>query len=529
MMTGSRNSAGKSNFPMLDRVAVSLRNGLSYCDPFDSSSDSYQDVKKQYDLVLEGLGLDSAYSGTPVWNPFADFIAPNSSVLIKPNFVRHIHVNNGDIWSLITAPIILKLTVDYCFKALSRNSRVIVGDAPIQSADFETLASLYGFQRFVDHYSQDGHELVFKDFRREACVKVCEAGFNFLHSRREVCPADCFREINLGEDSFLASLGGAIARRFRVGDYRVSGMRRAHNSHDHKYLVHQDVLQADVIIGLSKLKTHRKAGMTCAMKNFVGINGHKDYLPHLSAGSREEGGDEYEIRSVARSVEGFMQDCANAATYLPLSPKSSIRTQRIIKLLRRYATAVARRIGTYDDYGKGSWHGNDTIWRTIGDLNRIVCYANQEGRLCAEPQRAVFNIVDGIVGGDREGPLAPRRRPVGLLAGGMSAYMVDYVMCGAIGFDWHKLPALAKTHQAENKFSKSHRISRDHKHVRIALNGNAVTHDEFLAKCNIRYEPNQGWKNFVEIRPSGSSLLPLSTGDGGRNGNDCDLNQETGT
>ncbi|GEM_PF-5703185 len=29
------------------------------------------------------------------------------------------------------------------------------------------------------------------------------------------------------------------------------------------------------------MNSHMKAEITCALKNFVGINGHKDYLPHF--------------------------------------------------------------------------------------------------------------------------------------------------------------------------------------------------------------------------------------------------------
>ena len=41
------------------------------------------------------------------------------------------------------------------------------------------------------------------------------------------------------------------------------------------------------------MKTHEKAGLTGAMKNLVGVNGHKEYLPHHMEGSFFSGGDSY--------------------------------------------------------------------------------------------------------------------------------------------------------------------------------------------------------------------------------------------
>jgi len=35
------------------------------------------------------------------------------------------------------------------------------------------------------------------------------------------------------------------------------------------------------------LKLHRKAGITCALKNLIGINGNKEYLPHHRLGGSQ--------------------------------------------------------------------------------------------------------------------------------------------------------------------------------------------------------------------------------------------------
>ncbi|SFB14023.1 hypothetical protein SAMN05216587_11543 [Selenomonas ruminantium] len=51
-----------------------------------------------------------------------------------------------------------------------------------------------------------------------------------------------------------------------------------------------------------------------------------------------------------------------------------------------------------EKYWNGSWYGNDTIWRTIADLNHILYYANKEGKLQEKRQRKVLIVADMIQG-----------------------------------------------------------------------------------------------------------------------------------
>jgi len=82
-------------------------------------------------------------------------------------------------------------------------------------------------------------------------------------------------------------------RKFRVTNYDPRKMLRFHNPGNNIYIIDKSVLEADVVIQLPKLKTHGKAGITCCLKNSVGINGQKDALVHHLKGSRQTGGDAY--------------------------------------------------------------------------------------------------------------------------------------------------------------------------------------------------------------------------------------------
>src|SRR5947208_7341866 len=83
----------------------------------------------------------------------------------------------------------------------------------------------------------------------------------------------------------------------------------------------------------------------------------------------------------------------------------------------------------------GSWYGNDTLWRTILDLNKIARYADKSGRIHETPQRRYFCIVDGIFSGEGDGPLRPTTRHDGLLLAGANPVLIDLVVCWLIGID----------------------------------------------------------------------------------------------
>lgn len=68
------------------------------------------------------------------------------------------------------------------------------------------------------------------------------------------------------------------------------------------------VMDADVIINVPKPKTHRIAGMTAALKNFVGINVRKEYLPHHTMGDHSTGGDESDIDGVILNLRSKCLD-----------------------------------------------------------------------------------------------------------------------------------------------------------------------------------------------------------------------------
>src|SRR5262249_23321655 len=97
--------------------------------------------------------------------------------------------------------------------------------------------------------------------------------------------------------------------------------------------------------------------------------------------------------------------------------------------------------------GGGSWYGNDTVWRTVLDINRAFLYHDpQKRRLdpAAPPRRRYLAILDGIVAGHRESPLAPSPLPAGLLMGAFNPLALDAVATAMMGLDVRKVPQISR-------------------------------------------------------------------------------------
>jgi hypothetical protein len=167
-------------------------------------------------------------------------------------------------------------------------------------------------------------------------------------------------------------------------------MERTHQRGRHQYLVARAIMDADVVINMPKLKTHRKAGVTFALKNLIGINGNKEFLPHHSVGGSAAGGDCYPGRSHAKRALEYVLDRQNSAR--------SQSTARVWNEASRVLGLGLRLQG--DVLGvDGAWSGNDTIWRTCLDLNRVLVYGRPDGTLSETPQRRILHIGDADRGG----------------------------------------------------------------------------------------------------------------------------------
>ena len=93
---------------------------------------------------------------------------------------------------------------------------------------------------------------------------------------------------------------------------------------------------------------------------------------------------------------------------------------------------------------EGCHPGNETLWRTILDVNVALLYGRRDGSLAAELQRRVLHIVDGVVGGEGDGPLRPTQRPAAVLMASFDPVAVEAVGAEVVGFAGEHLPTVSQ-------------------------------------------------------------------------------------
>lgn len=416
--------------------------------------------------VLALLGLDAKRFGTPDWNPIGDLVPPGARILIKPNWVLHANEGPGGTDCLITHASILRAVIDYAL--LAKPSSLIVGDAPVQVCRFDELLAL-GFDRVADWYRSRGEPLEVKDFRRTIAVR--ESGE--LRVQKELHPLDKYCLIDLGPESLLEPIS-ADYRKFRVTMYNPDELAKTHSPGRHCYLVAREVLDADLVINVPKVKTHMKAGVTLALKNLVGINGSKEFLPHHRKGSARHGGDNYERPTLPKAIVEELLDWMNRHAL----DKPSLYT-RMNKLA--YHLLWFDKIRGLPTNVEGGWHGNDTVWRMCLDLNTILLYADRQGRLCDEPQRATLHIGDGVVAGESEGPLRPDPVPFGMVSGALNAAAHDWIVTETMGFDPAQIPITRHAFDQRTRALAAFRPSD-------------VLRSTTAASAGSKFRPASGWR-----------------------------------
>ncbi len=423
------------------KVAVVCRPGLGYGrrPPFDPP----QPVAEAVEAVFRALGLDAERAGTAAWNPLGELIEPGARVVVKPNLVssrdRHARILGDDLEASSTHGSLLRVVLDYALRATGPGGRVTVVDAPVEGCDIDEVAGPLGIYAVVDHLGRQGQPVGFVDLRSFRVVPwlvlddLRRAGRSWnlgLLIRRALGgdPAG-YRVVDLGEASFFCGAGAPPGERLRFHRSHYRTPVRHHTGGRHEYSLGQTVLDADVVINLPKLKTHKKAGVTLALKNAVGLSNEKYWLPHFSEGDPSVGGDELDRRP------RLGERLARKLSRLPLGKRHSI-------------IARAPRLDAEPEVIDGSWQGNDTLWRTVLDLNRILLFADRHGRLHETPVRRYLSIVDGIVAGEGEGPLGASPRRAGLLVGGVDPCLVDCVAAELMGFAPSAIPTIARALEA---------------------------------------------------------------------------------
>jgi uncharacterized protein (DUF362 family) len=155
------------------------------------------------------------------------------------------------------------------------------------------------------------------------------------------------------------------------------------------YRISPYVLEADVVVTVPKAKVHCSGGITAAMKNAIGI---------IPAWDGPYG-------------DGYLKDCAHTSN-------------------------IDQAAGD-----RGMYLDNDTIWRTIADLNRIMRYADKHGNIHNTPQRRIFHIVDAICAAEAS-QYNPVPFPLKTVIMSSDPIAIDAVTARCMGFDSRRLKSV---------------------------------------------------------------------------------------
>lgn len=391
-------------------------------------------------------------------------VVEGKKILLKPNWVKH-NSNPQDEICLCTHPNFILAFLEILLEW--RPKSILIADAPVQGCNWSKLLT-QGFLDRVGQLSQSsGVDICIKDFRRVAFSPET----NQLEADKK--PLDEYIIFDVAEKSYLEDIT-SDKNLFRVTCYDPDRLAESHHKGMHKYCIAKDVFDCDVIITLPKIKTHQKSGLTNSMKILVGINGDKDYLPHHRIGAVECGGDCYKGKHPFRKMSELVLDAANRRRgrwlYHPLS----------------YLSAALWRLSrpTKEQNLAAGWYGNDTVWRMVMDLNTIAQYGKADGSLADVPQRTIYTLCDGIIGGQGNGPLSPEPLPLGIIAFSNDAFAMDEVAGRLFKLNLERVPLLKEASSINKK-----------KTIDYYINGNKVEMKDIEAYAmDVTMPP--GWVNY---------------------------------
>ena len=141
----------------------------------------------------------------------------------------------------------------------------------------------------------------------------------------------------------------------------------------------------------------------------------------------------------------------------------------------------------------GNWHGNDTCWRMVLDLNKCLFFFDGSGCRRTTPLR-YLTVVDGIVAGEGNGPMAPDPKPCGVVLAGTHPLAVDCVAATLMGFDWRKIRLLRSGFQ----INELDFVPFEPEDVRVVSNKKAWSGAMEEMDEIFEFRPHFGWVGAIE-------------------------------
>ena len=424
------------------------------------------------------------YDAQEIARKISPFISLESvrRVFIKPNMVINPWKGEEDSWiATVTNSSIIEAAL-ICLKNKAKGPlHIIVGDAPMARSRHEITLKLIGIEKIIEKYNSPEFTISLIDIRDWYWKYVGE----MCVSRKKLKgDPQGVKLVNLYSDSCFLSKDNKEYEAFDD----VHPVSEFHNDKDNIFSISASVLDCDLFINLPKMKTHRIAGMTCAMKNLVGINSNKNCVPHNTVGTDGQGGDACQQNDPRAKDE--MKGFGGKVRRL-LRKKNPIVNYCFVPVKWVYDKLHKGK----ETIGYGMWYGNDTIWRSIVDLNRIIMYADKNGIMHDEVQRKYLCIADAIISGEGEGPLHPAPIETDLLLVSDNPVAIDLTAAEIMGFDYKKIPSI---YMALNKEMRWKLADFTYEDFSTELDGQTVPIEKLHERFSYHFKATSGWAGHIE-------------------------------
>ncbi len=362
-----------------------------------------------------------------------DFIRPGQRVVLKPNWVKEHderHPGPGQWEHVVTHPTVIEAVVRWVASKLNGSGAIIICDAPQTDSSFAKLRNYCALDEMLarcrDAFPALTIDLV--DLRHEEWRTV--DGVTISKTQLAGDPLGSTHVRLDAASEFVAYSGQG---KLYGASFDMAETNTRHTGERHEYLLCRTPMEADVFINLPKLKTHKKVGLTCALKNLVGINANKNWLPHHTEGAPEQGGDQFPTATTKTRLEhSWMGAAKRWLKNRPAMSRLFVPVKKMGRVVFGDTQTVVR---------SGNWHGNDTCWRMVLDLNKCLFFFDGAGKRRQRPCKYLA-VVDGVIAGEGNGPMSPDPKPCGVILAGTHPVAIDCVAAELMGFDWGKIRLL---------------------------------------------------------------------------------------
>jgi len=442
--------------------------------------------------MLKQLRFDEANFGTKQWNPLGHLVKPGQTVFIKPNMVDHAHRFGAELWSVVTHPSVVRAVAEYVAIALEGKGRILIGDNPHVDCQWDKLEQLYRPDLLQAYFQATfGIAIEMLDLRDWHVPNLQHYGFKRGRVPLRGDPKGTVT-VDVGAQSLLNGLPWWLFR----GTYneRLDTVL-AHLNNHHRYEFSRSIFDADVFISVPKLKSHAKVGATLNVKGLIGTIVNKNALVHWRLGFPALGGDEYPEPNNKRDyLKLYFQHVLRSTTpsYLYFHLRRLLVDTPLGVAYRNAVTCEAQDLRML----RGAWEGNDTTWRmTVDCYNAFVTNPAHGGS-----RVNFFSVIDGVVGGDTDGPHFPDPRECGVVIAGEDLLAVDFVAVRLMDFRLQTVRYLAHLAAARG-------LNQDE----ISLASSSYALEGFFeqSRRHLEFKPPHRWPNLsLHGLSPGRSYLP---------------------